>query len=290
MKRPGANNRSTNTMKPQSGTGQHLPSEDALKEIASAFVSARLSGLSLEDYPGDVPSDLTTAYRCQDIAIDLWPDRIGGWKVGRIPPDVEDVFGCDRLAGPIFEKAIEYVNADDTPEMPVFQGGFAAIEAEFVAVVDRDAPDDKTAWSLEEASEMIRELRVGMEIASSPLATINELGPTVVVSDFGNNAGLVVGAPIHDWKSRSLESLTCESFVEGRSVGRGGAYRLTGGPVRSVQFMLQLGAERGRALRAGQVIATGQTSGIHDIVPGNSGRILFADDGEVKCSIVAARG
>jgi 2-keto-4-pentenoate hydratase len=270
--------------------GQHPPPAEELRQIASGFVRARLAGESLSEYPGAVPSDLNSAYLCQDMAIDLWPDQIGGWKVGRIRPSLEQVFDSDRLAGPVFEKGIHYLSSDDTPEAPVFRGGFAAIEAEFIAVVNADAPESKTDWTLEETAQMIRELRVGMEIASSPLATLNELGPAVVVSDFGNNAGLIVGAPIHNWRIRALESLTCETFVDGRFVGRGGAHLLSGGPVRSVQFMLQLAAERGRPLRAGQVVATGQTSGIHEITPGQSARIAFSEDGEVRCRLVAARG
>jgi 2-keto-4-pentenoate hydratase len=52
--------------------------------------------------------------------------------------------------------------------------------------------------------------------------------------------------------------------------------------------MLQLAASRGRPLREGDVIATGQTTGIHDILPGESARIVFNGDGEVSCTVIAA--
>jgi 2-keto-4-pentenoate hydratase len=259
-----------------------------LEDIASRFVEARLAAKALADFPGDVPGDLKTGYRTQDLAIDLWPDDIGGWKVGRIPIDLEPAFRSDRLAGPIFRKSIRYVSNGEAQEMTVFAGGFAAIEAEFVAVIGEDSPKEKRVWSLDEAAASIRDMRLGLEIASSPLRTINELGPAVVVSDFGNNAGLIVGASIKDWQHRELESLGCETFIDGRSVGKGGAFKLTGGPVRSVQFMLQLAASRGRPLREGDVIATGQTTGIHDILPGQSARIVFDGDGDVRCTVVAA--
>jgi 2-keto-4-pentenoate hydratase len=41
-------------------------------------------------------------------------------------------------------------------------------------------------------------------------------------------------------------------------------------------------------LRAGQFIATGQTTGIHDVTEGQTGRIHFGDDGELSCTLVAA--
>jgi len=261
----------------------------SLQSIAESLVAARLAKSPLGRYPGDIPGDLSTAYDIQDHAIDLWLDDLGGWKVGRIPPHLEDDFGSDRLAGPIFAATIHKVTGDIVPMMPVFEGGFAAIEAEFVAVIAKDAPADKLSWSREEADAMIAEVCIGLEVASSPLAAINELGPAVTASDFGNNAGLLVGASINDWRARDPQTLTCDSFIDGKSVGSGGAYGLTGGIVRSVQFMLDVAAARGRPLQAGCLIATGQTSGIHEIAPGQTARITFADDGELSCQMVAAK-
>lgn len=271
-----------------SNTGGATAPGKELGDIAATFVAARKACQPLVDYPGAIPGDLDTAYRIQDMAIDLWPEEIGGWKVGRIPPSIEDHFGIDRLAGPIFTPTIHEVSNGDALSMPVFDGGFAAIEAEYVAVIGRDAPPDKLTWSTEEAAGMIRDLRIGLEIASSPLATINELGPTVVVSDFGNNAGLIVGPSIEEWQSRPLDSMQCKTFVEGDAVGSGGAFTLTGGFIRSVQFLLELAARRGRPLRAGDVIATGQTTGIHDVAPGQSSTLDFGRDGELRCTVSAA--
>jgi 2-keto-4-pentenoate hydratase len=197
--------------------------------------------------------------------------------------------GIDRLCGPIFAPAIQSVDSGTALDMPVYVGGFAAIEAEFVAVIERDAPADKLAWSVDEARAMIADLRIGMEIASSPLATINELGPTVVVADFGNNNGLLVGPSISNWRSRSLESMRCSSSVDRQMVGSGGAFNLTGGFVRSVQFLLELTASRGRPLRAGDLVATGQTTGIHDVEAGQPGGVEFGDDGRLGVRIVAAK-
>jgi 2-keto-4-pentenoate hydratase len=276
-------------VKGDTGRRRRPANDTELQAIARAFVEARLNARPLRDYPGKIPADLDTAYRCQDMAIDLWPDEVAGWKVGRIPAEIEKQFGCDRLAGPIFRKTIHRCDSDAVLDLPAFPGGFAAIEAEFVIVVDSDAPADKLRWSRDEARQWMGDLRIGIEMASSPLKTINDLGPAVIASDFGNNAGLIVGPSIEDWGLRKLESLTCEAFIEGKSVGKGGACNLTGGPLRSLQFILELAARRGRPLKAGDVIATGQTSGIHDIATGETGRIDFGRDGVLTCRAIAAQ-
>ena len=258
------------------------------QDIASQLVAARQRARPLGSFPGTLPGDLYSAYQVQDAGIELWDQPIGGWKVGRIPLDLEEGLGIDRLAGPIFADTIKLADSGAQIEMPMYVGGFAAIEAEFVAIIDRDAPGDKLAWSPDDALAMIADLRIGLEIASSPLADINDLGPTAVVSDFGNNRGLVVGPSINNWQSRALDSMRCSAAIDGQMMGSGGAFNLTGGFVRSVQFLLELMARRGRPLRAGDMIATGQTTGIHDIAAGQIGEVDFGDDGRLYVKMLPA--
>ena len=107
----------------------------------------------------------------------------------------------------------------------MFAQGFAAIEAEFVFQLSRDAPANVIEWTSETARRLVKTLFIGIEIASSPLQNINDFGPAVVASDFGNNAGLLLGTEVPDWQSRALESLNCETHIDGAVVGRGNAAR-----------------------------------------------------------------
>jgi len=56
------------------------------------------------------------------------------------------------------------------PALPVFEGGFAAVEAEFVFRLASDAPSDKVQWTPEEASRIAAAMHIGIETAGSPLA------------------------------------------------------------------------------------------------------------------------
>jgi 2-keto-4-pentenoate hydratase len=257
--------------------------------IAEQFVRARLDAAVLPDYPGPIPSTLNAAYSYQDRAIALWPDVVAGWKVGRIGPPWLERVGEDRLVGPIFRRGIRLAPPEQVVEFPVFEGGFAAVEAEFIFRLVADAPPDKTDWTPEEAGQLVSALHVGIETAGSPLATINELGPAVTVSDFGNNAGLLLGPMIPDWRSRRFESLTSETFVEERSVGRGGALSLPGGPLAGLAFALGRCARRGLPLKSGYIVSTGATTGIHEIRAGQSARVKFDGIAELLCRAVPAR-
>jgi 2-keto-4-pentenoate hydratase len=256
------------------------------KRVAAEFVKARRSAGAFDSYPGALPPDLDAAYRCQDEAIALWDDTIAGWKVGWIPEPLSQQFGSQRLVGPIFSRTLRRVNGSGNIEVPVFARGFAAIEAEFVFQIAKDAPANVVDWTAETARRFVRTMYAGIEIASSPLQNINDYGPAVVASDFGNNAGLLLGAEITDWQTRSLELLHCETRVDGEVVGLGTAAAVSGGPLAGLAFALRCNARRGRPLRAGDFVTTGATTGVHSISAGQSAEVVFSGIGSLRCRAV----
>ena len=260
----------------------------AVPTPAARFVDARLRALPLSTYPGHAPKNLTEAYAIQEAAIDLWPDKVGGWKVGYISPEWRGRFGVERLVGPIFRDQIRRVSASKSIDLPVFSGGFTAVEAEFVFRIGRNASKDRINWTTEDAQALVSAMHVGIEIAGSPFAGINELGPLVTVSDFGNNAGLIVGPSIEDWSALSLETLSAETFIDGVSAGRGSAANVTGGPIAALVFVLENCARRRRPLLAGQWVSTGATTGVHVIKPGQSARVDFGAFGQIQGRAVKA--
>jgi 2-keto-4-pentenoate hydratase len=264
-------------------------SQTSVSEIATRFVTARRAAVSLNDYPGDIPADLATGYAVQDAAIPLWQAPIVGWKVGRIAPELHARMGADRLAGPVFADRLWTARPGETLTFPVIAGGFSAVEAEFIYRLGADAPADKTDWTADEALGLVETLLFGAEIAGSPLATINLLGPTVVASDYGNNGGLILGGEIADWRERSPESLTCAVAIGGHTVGTGSAASLPGGPVASLAFLLGCCAARGRPLKVGDLVSTGAATGIHDIVAGQTARVSFDGFGEILCRAETAK-
>ena len=258
------------------------PSASAPRAVARRFVDARLAARSLADFPGAVPADMAAGYAIQEAAIELWPDVVAGWKVGRIPTELQAELSAERVMGPVF--AANVTRAAKTPT-PVFAipGGFAAVEAEYIYRMGEDARPGKTDWTPEAALELVEEELVGVEFAGSPLATINILGPRVVAADFGNNAGLILGRTIPDWRTRTDDWPPCTAWIDGQLVGRGAPSSLPGGPAASLAFLMNAVAARGRPLKRGQLVTTGAASGIHDIEAGQTARIAFGDLDEIVC-------
>ena len=254
--------------------------------IADRFLTARRSAAPLDHYPGEFPATLDAAYAIQDRAIAAWGKPVLGWKVGRIMPPLSDRFGTDRLAGPIF--ATRQALQAGVTEMPVFASGFAAGEAEFLLRIGKSPPADKTSYTLDEAIDYIDAVYTGIEIASSPLASINELGPVAVVSDFGNNNGLLIGAEVRDWAVNGFEQWLVKLAIDGTEVAEGKASAFPDGAIGSARFLFELMGRRGIALTPGQWISSGAVGGVHDARPGQVVEARFGEMAPVKCQLVSA--
>ena len=257
----------------QSGISLNSDGQD---DRALKFVEARLNAYGVETYPGKLPVSLDEAYSIQSDAIEVYPDEVCGWKVGRITGEAETIFQVDRLVGPVFTR-VSHDNQDGVLDMPVFADGFTAIEGEVTAVIAKDAPEGKTSYSTEEAREFIDGLYFGVEIASSPFPGINDHGPLVTISDFGNNYGLILGAPIENWQAMKVEDWVFETFINNQSVGRAAPTALPGGPVESVRYLLENTAKRGLYLKKGMRVLTGAVTGVHQAHVGDDAYVILGD-------------
>ncbi len=254
---------------------------------AAAFVEARLTGRPLTAYPEPMPVTSAEAYAIQSHAIDLWPDRIAGWKVGRINAPWDVQLGTDRLAGPIFSRQL--TTAGTAPEQAyLFAGGFGAVEGEIVIEVSADTPDSKTDWKLEDSIDFVSTMRLGAEIASSPFAGINDHGPLVTISDFGNNNGLILGEEIAEWRRASPDDWHIRTLIDGREVGAANASTIPGGPLESFRAVLEICARQGRPLRRGMQVTTGAVTGVHPIRAGQSATIEMFGLPPISFSIQSA--
>lgn len=254
--------------------------------IAGAFVGARRAGTALSAYPGPRPKDLRDAYHIQDLALALDGRAIAGWKVGRINPPDDVLLGANRLAGPIFAAEVFEAGPAGGPVVSVFDGGFAAVEAELLLHV---APSRATKLPRDdnEARALIDEVRLGIEVASSPYPGINADGPTVTASDFGNNAGLVLGPRLAGWETLDLCAIEVAMAIDGAEVGRATAATMLDGPWGAVRFLLSHLAARDIGTTDGLWVSTGAITGVHPVAPGCRALATFGSLGTVACEIVA---
>ena len=259
---------------------------DREREVAAAFVAARREARALADYPGVRPENLAASYRIQDCALSLDGRAVVGWKVGRINAPADALLGANRLAGPVFAGSVADGARGCVPDMPVFASGFAAAEAEFLLHVPGSTSGSVPATN-DEAKAIVDEVRLGIEVASSPYPGINVDGPCVTVSDYGNNGGLVMGPALANWRDIDLCAVPVRTEIDGEIVGQATAATMLDGPYGAVRFLLANLAARGIGWDAGIWVSTGAVTGVHEIRPDQLAVATFGDFGSIACRIVA---
>lgn len=267
---------------------------DPIEAIAARFIEARRKAQPLAAYPGTIPQEMSQSYQIQDRAIRDWGQAVAGWKIGRLAPHLHDRHATQRLAGPIFAPQIKAFS-DQTVDIAVFEGGFAAVEAEYVFRLGHDFdPGDRPA-SEDEVLSHIDGVFAGVEMAGSPLGAINDLGPTVVASDFGNNNGLILGACLAeiDAKTRPaqfaqwVQDFRARTVIDGVEAGMGGLKDMPEGPLAAIAWLARHLSGRGLPLKAGQWVSSGATTGIHRVGAGIEAEVSFTtrDGGETRIAL-----
>ena len=87
------------------------------------------------------------------------------------------------------------------------------------------------------------------------------------------------------------ETAPSRTIVNDVEVGSGSLANVPDGPLAAVQFLANHLAARGMELKAGEIISTGQTTGIHLVTHGDQIRLEFGAYGgfTLACSDNASR-
>lgn len=260
------------------------------EQISIAFRNARLAATALPSYPGDtVPQSLDEAYRIQEIGISAWNDRVCGWKVAAIQPAWRETYPSERLAGPVFSKVL-WSAGNEPSALPVIENGYAAVEAEFAIRIKDTIPADIRISEPSQLLPYVEGVYAAIELAASPLATLSALGPGAVISDFGNNSGVLVGPRLPDDLLAGPGDMATVTEINGDVVGTGNAARVPGGPLSALAFLIGQLATRGRSLNAGDWVSTGATTGIHQVRIGDAIKVSFSGEYQLSAVITAAEG
>jgi len=266
----------------------HDVNEHHARKTAAALVRARAEKTALDGFPGEIPPSVAAAYVVQDEAVRLTGEPVVGWKVGLIAPGRRAEAGAARLVGPVFASTLWESTPGAVVRLPAIVGGTACVEAEIVMTVGVDVPAGTSVGTLDDARRHLGDVRVGVELAGSPVPRINDLGPTAVASDLGNNAGLLLGPQVPGWQSGSWQHLVASTWLDEELVGSSVASTVDGGALEAFRFALDTVSGRGRPVPAGTHIATGAMTGIHDAVPGQRARVRFGEIFQVDLDVVEA--
>lgn len=251
-----------------------MASIDRLQTISKTLTDARKAAKALPGYPGELLETFAEAYEVQRLSRGVWDDPVAGWKVGGVPADFIEHFGEERLTGPIFQRSVVTLQSDETAMMPVFEGGFSAIEPEFIIELGETRAQDR--------------MYIGAEVAGSPIPAINDVGPIAVISDFGNNRGMIIGPEIHDWQNIDHAPVTVETHINGELIASRTVDDLRVDPRKALKFWLSHAEKNALDTAAGTYISSGAITGVHEAPIGAQSVLDFGRFGSVSLELTKA--
>lgn len=259
--------------------------------IADALVKARKTCSLLTDFPGDIPETLEQAYAVQLDAISKWDAKLIGFKVGGVPPKWREQFPTNWLAGPMFDDQSYHIEDGGSIEVSVFEGGFAAYEAELVFVLKDLDKLDQPLETVEETHDFIKAVHLGAEIASSPNLRVNDMGPGSIISDLGNNAGVVLGPEAPLSILDDFSKLEVVLHIDDEEIGHTTPNAGDAGPLGALRFALNhFIAMKGQIdLPENCLISSGAITGVHQSHAGTTSTIKFGDMAEYELKMVPRR-
>lgn len=262
---------------------------DEIRQLSDTLFTARANANILDVYPGATPSTLEQAYEVQDLSIEASTDEIVGWKIGMVIPELREEMGSERIMGPVFKSVYHFVGRAHTDDekilMPVFDKGFIAVEAELIIEIAEDIAPGSVDTS-EGVEHLVKNVYAGIEIASSPVVDLNDYGPAAIITDFGNNNGMVVGAPIADWQNK-ISQMETKVFINDELINAAPTDGVLNGPMSAFAYIIEQAAARNITLPAGCMICSGAITGVHETVVGASSVVDFAEAGKLNIELVA---
>ncbi len=231
---------------------------------------------------------LDDAYRIQDALHRLMGAAgrgdIAGWKIALTSKAMQQMTGVDQpAAGAIFSSTVLASPA----RIDVAAYHHLGVEFEVAVRVDDDLPVTGGPWTRGSVARRVAACLPAFELVEDGDADYKTLDAFTLVAQNTWNGGVVLGAPVTDWRGLDLERAVTRCWINDAPAGAGKTGDAMGHPFEAVAWVANLLNRHGRMLRSGMIVMTG--SSITTKFPAPGDRVRFAIDGLGEISLEAAR-
>lgn len=223
-----------------------------IDRIAATLISEHRDGTRFHRLEG--LDGLVDAYRAQDahVAGIIGDDRIAGYKIGLTSRRMQEMCGIDHpIAGSVFARRVLKSGA----HLRLADYHHLGLEFETCVRLGRDLAPDGAPFTPESAGAAVDAVAAAIELVEDRNADYRALDCATLVADNSWNAGIVLGTFVPP--PARLDEVVGVVRQDGEELTRGRGADALGHPFVPLAWLANHLAERGRGLRAGQVVMTG---------------------------------
>lgn len=240
--------------------------ESAALAAAELLLKARGDHRRLDRLPPDcTPQTVEDGMAIQNALAELWGLEVAGWKVGAASAAAMEMLGTDApFPGRVFAPYL----LDSPANVAAEALHKCAVECEFAFRLGRDLPPRDADYRMDEIRDTVTEAYPAIELVNDYWVDGFALGVAHFVADNGSNGGLVLGAPIGDWRERDLAAAAVTLTIDGEPAATGTGANVLGHPLSTLVWLANDLSRRGIGLREGQIVTTGSMTGMTPCRPG----------------------
>ena len=249
---------------------------ESIAKAARELVAARRQGKPLAGLSADCkPVTAEDGYQVQKAVISALGEPVGGWKSGATLAAVQQRFGLDEpFLGPILASTVVASPFDAAAKVfdlraPGADGRRSvAVEVEFAFRLGRDIAPRRGGYGEAEVLGAVEAMVPALEIITPRDEAVPSRTPGGALADCGLNGGIVLGAPVADWRGIDYPAHKTSLVVDGKTVVEGTGALVLGHPFKSLLWLVNNVGRLGHTLAKGQVLTTGSMTGIYFVPQG----------------------
>ncbi|GAB4444824.1 MAG: fumarylacetoacetate hydrolase family protein [Chloroflexi bacterium OHK40] len=262
-----------------------MPLDEAtIEELAAMYERAQRDATPVppwrEAYPGVTEDD---AYAVQAALLRrrlAAGERLAGWKAGATNPGAQANFGLSQA---VFAALLESGRLTDGATIPLAPLIHPRLECEVAFVLAHDLVGPGITPEL--ALEAVAGVVPAFEVVDARTEGWNAKMPEMI-ADNCFQARYVLGGPPVPAAGLDLAAVEVVLSRGGGEVARATGANVLGSPTNALAWMANRMAERGLAMRAGQVVMAGSLTPLVPCAPGDAFEAVFSGLGAVRVAFV----
>jgi 2-keto-4-pentenoate hydratase len=234
------------------------------------------------------PASLAEAYEVQDEVHRLFREagwgELAGHKIALTSKPIQELCGVDQPArGAIFARTMHPSPA--TVRLAEFM--HLGLEFELGVRLGADLPAAGAPYTRESVAAAVAACMPAFELIEDRGADYGDLDAASILTDKCWCGGVVLGPEVMGWQPLDLASAPVELLWNGEVVDRGVTGAAMGHPFEGLAWLANLLAERGRGMKAGEIVITG--SALRTRFPEAGDDVTYRIDGLGETSVRVVR-
>jgi 2-keto-4-pentenoate hydratase len=259
---------------------------DRIEAAAEYLFQLRKKPRIVERIPAEfTPATAAEGYAAQNGLVRKLLEARGGTRVG-YKIACTSLMAQQALAvdGPFFGQLLSHSCHGNGVTLPASAFTLRCIETEFGFEIAEDVPMGE--FTAETIREFIAEVIPSIEIVDHRFTDWKTVGVHSLMADNAIHGAWVTGEPCRDWQRFDYASHPVMLFVNGKPDFPGSSSAVLGNPLNVVAWLAKTLPQYGHALKKGDRITTGVTTGIYMAEAGDRFVGDFGGIGKVEMAFV----